>query len=341
MGSRDQTLTDRLHKPEYTGENRCVPCTVLNIVIAIVLTLVAAAFGPIAMLVVFSASLASIYFRGYLIPGTPELSQRVLPASVLERFGKAPAGPRDGWEASTQTTVTDETPVATADAETGVVAVKPEHTDQADETGTDADETGTDADEPEFETIKQIQQHRENAVDPIEFLLDIGVIEPTDGPEALQFVPAFGEAVADHISALDHDDIDVESLAPVFGGDPGALTVLDRSYPAVKVGRRVRKWPGMGAYLADVASHRALTEWTDRWLSVPAGQRVSMLQSLRSFHTACPLCDGTVAPTAETVESCCQAHEVVAIRCVDCSEHILELSPETVDTPGADTGITP
>ena len=28
------TLADRLRQPEYTGENRCTPCTVVNVVIA-------------------------------------------------------------------------------------------------------------------------------------------------------------------------------------------------------------------------------------------------------------------------------------------------------------------
>ena len=74
---------------------------------------------------------------------------------------------------------------------------------------------------------------------------------------------------------------------------------------------------------------------------MPAEQRLSILQSLRSFHSSCPVCGGEVAATADTVESCCQAHEVVAIRCADCGEHILELDPETVATPGDDTGITP
>jgi hypothetical protein len=53
------------------------------------------------------------------------------------------------------------------------------------------------------------------------------------------------------------------------------------------------------------------------------------------------VCGGEVAATADTVESCCLAHEVVAIRCVDCGEHILELDPKEIATPGEDTGITP
>jgi len=78
---------DRLRQPEYTGENRCMPCTVVNSVIAIGLAAVLAFLwppvGPVA-LVVF---LATIYLRGYLVPGTPELTRR-FPEWLLRLFGK-------------------------------------------------------------------------------------------------------------------------------------------------------------------------------------------------------------------------------------------------------------
>ncbi|MFW5918502.1 MAG: hypothetical protein ACOCR0_03360, partial [Haloferacaceae archaeon] len=122
---------------------------------------------------------------------------------------------------------------------------------------------------------------------------------------------------------------------------PDDVAFEDRAYPAVTVLRRVRKWPGDGAYLADVASHLALVERTDRWFEVPAEQRLSILQSLRSFLSSCPICGGEVAATADTVESCCLAHEVVAVRCADCGEHILELDPKEVSREAGSTGITP
>ncbi|WP_418285890.1 hypothetical protein [Halorubrum sp. DTA46] len=333
MGSRDSSLLDSFREPEYTGENRCVPCTVINAALAVVLTLLASALGPVAALVVLTGSAASIYFRGYLIPGTPELTKRYLPDRVLALFGKAPEGPREGWERGGPVTVTDETAAATGDD--GEV-VRVTDTDEAVDTGEDPAD-----DEPEFETVERIRDRRENAVDPVEFLLDIGVIERTDGVEELTFEPAFAERVAERVSSLDRDDVDAETLATMFGVGPDEVEIQDRSYPAVTVLRRVRKWPGDGAFLSDVASHLALAERTDRWLEVPAEQRLSILQSLRSFHASCPVCGGEIAATADTVESCCQAHEVVAIRCEACGEHILELDPEAVATPGEDTGITP
>ena len=85
------SFSDRVHRlrqPEYTGENRCTPCTIANLVIAVVVSgLVAAAFPPAAA-VVFVVSVAAIYLRGYLVPGTPTLTKRYLPDSVLKLFDK-------------------------------------------------------------------------------------------------------------------------------------------------------------------------------------------------------------------------------------------------------------
>jgi hypothetical protein len=81
---------DQLRQPEYTGENRCMPCTIVNSIIALVLAAGIALLwlpaGAIALVVFFGA----IYFRGYLVPGTPELTQRYFPTWLLELFGKEP-----------------------------------------------------------------------------------------------------------------------------------------------------------------------------------------------------------------------------------------------------------
>jgi hypothetical protein len=86
-----RTAVDRLRRPEYTGENRCLPCTAVNVGIAGVgAAAVTAAAGPALGAAGFGAGLAAIWLRGYLVPGTPELTKRYLPESVLRLFGKAP-----------------------------------------------------------------------------------------------------------------------------------------------------------------------------------------------------------------------------------------------------------
>lgn len=87
---------DRLRRPEYTGENRCVPCTVVNLLIALVL---AVAIGlslpwssaPAVGALVLLASAVAIYLRGYLVPGTPWLTETYFPDWLLRRFDKHPA----------------------------------------------------------------------------------------------------------------------------------------------------------------------------------------------------------------------------------------------------------
>lgn len=84
----------RFRQPEYTGANRCLPCTVVNVALAAVITGPVSLLSPTAATVVGVVSLASIYFRGYLVPGTPELTKRYLPERVLRWFGNH-AEPRE------------------------------------------------------------------------------------------------------------------------------------------------------------------------------------------------------------------------------------------------------
>lgn len=98
---------ERLRRPEYTGENRCTQCTIVNTVFAVGLSvLVAAGLATRATLgvsvgvglAVFVGCAGAIYFRGYLVPGTPMLTKRYFPDWVLAAFGKAPETPGRGFE---------------------------------------------------------------------------------------------------------------------------------------------------------------------------------------------------------------------------------------------------
>ena len=87
------SLTDRLRQPEYIGENRCTPCTVVNIAIAAGASALAAVASTVLGAGVFALSLGTIYLRGYLVPGTPTLTKRYLPERVLRWFDKDAATP--------------------------------------------------------------------------------------------------------------------------------------------------------------------------------------------------------------------------------------------------------
>jgi hypothetical protein len=89
----------QIKQPEYTGPNRCLPCTVVNLLITsgvgILIGLVGwytgtSGVGWVLSSVFVGLALIAIYLRGYLVPGTPTLTQRYFPRRLLVWFGKAP-----------------------------------------------------------------------------------------------------------------------------------------------------------------------------------------------------------------------------------------------------------
>lgn len=66
-----------VRRPEYTGTNRCWPCTVANGAILLVGCLAVAIFSPLLALAVLFAGVGTIWLRGYLVPYTPHLTGRV------------------------------------------------------------------------------------------------------------------------------------------------------------------------------------------------------------------------------------------------------------------------
>ena len=77
-----------IRRPEYTGENRCLPCTAVNLALTGVFAGVIALVSRGAAVVFVVFALSSIAFRGYLVPGTPTLTKRYFPKRLLSWFGK-------------------------------------------------------------------------------------------------------------------------------------------------------------------------------------------------------------------------------------------------------------
>lgn len=284
--SQSLSLLERLRRPEHTGENRCLPCTVVNVVIAAVVSGAVAVVAVPAAVAVFALSLVAIYLRGYLVPYTPTLTTRYLPEPVLQALGKEPT---------------------------------PEHAFA----------------ETTWDAVEKLENERENSVDVDDFLLDIEAVEPADEADDRKYrlTEAFGERVETHLEAV--DALDEDTVAALFDADVDDVTEKDREYPAYEVGFRIRKWPSETALRSDVATHRAMDEWTERWLDVPVDQRAEILELLRTCHTACPDCGGALSETNETVESCCVNIEKYAFRCTDCGVHLRETgSPTELDGKG-------
>lgn len=281
MVEKRSSFLEQWRNEEYTGVNRCVPCTIVNLVIALGLSVLAALVAVEVAIVVLVISLVAIYLRGYLVPGTPSLTKRYLPDRVLQYFDHHP--------------LDDE------------------------------------IDSEEFETVEKINRERRNAVDPETFLLEADVTTPTADGSDLRLTDAFADAVDAAIEAVDPDGPDPRAIADIFDTDPDSVEFKDREYPAIKIDRRIRKWPSEAALFVDVATHQALVEQTDQWTTVPVEQRVGILESLRTFQLQCPQCGGDVDFGDDVVESCCAKYEVITYGCLDCDARLLELEPAMIE----------
>jgi hypothetical protein len=79
---------DWIRRPEYTGANRCMPCTITNLIIAVVISGFLGIYSLPVGVSLFVVFLGMIYLRGYLIPYTPVLTKQYFPESLLRFFDK-------------------------------------------------------------------------------------------------------------------------------------------------------------------------------------------------------------------------------------------------------------
>jgi hypothetical protein len=313
MSDRSASFLDGFRKPEYTGENRCVPCTVVNALLAaagsVAVSLGVSAYAGVGAPLVLASGLAVlvpsallIYLRGYLVPGTPELTKRYLPRRALALFGKDPVAERTG--------------------------------------STDGEHPGEFDEEAFTEAVEEITERHEQSVDPETFLEEAGVIDP-DGDGDYRLTDDTADAVQDRMATYREESIATEAVATLFDTTAEDIEELDRGYPAYRIGVRIRKWPSEGAWIADVATHEVLAETTDGWADLPTEQRVDTLAWLRGLHPACPMCGGETRFSDDVIESCCGRFEVTTIACMDCSERLREFDPAKVGNREDLKGITP
>jgi hypothetical protein len=298
---------DQYRQPEYTGENRCLPCTAVNGTIAVLLAMLASFFGtPVLGLLVLAGSLLAIYLRGYLVPGTPELTRKYLPDWVLARFDKAEGPPTEPNPSAAP---------ATADAPTGAY---------------DAD-----AEPDAVEAASGAADAQPSPVDPEALLFEMDAVEESaDGEEIVLTDPFADELLAAAEARRDDEAARTTAVASLLGVDVDDATIDQEVHgPALYAdSERIHRWPSEAALLADAGVHDALAG-REGWVGTNPQQRLGICRALRSFLTSCPVCGGDVGLTEETVESCCRAWAVFAVRCDDCEAHFLELEPEEADQP--------
>ncbi|ARS91742.1 hypothetical protein [Natrarchaeobaculum aegyptiacum] len=349
---------DDLKQPEYTGENRCLPCTVVNLTIAAALGWLVARKHRIAGVLVFVVSAAIISLRGYLVPGTPTLTRRYLPAGVLRLFGKEPdletaSGFHgvDADAAATDTHATSDT-IDSADAADDGAYFDP----MVEPPGPDVDvrtepPTPEERPGPDVAATDGYGRSEPGVFDLERYFLERDVLEPcteiddlclTDGFEDRWFaeigtILETGDAAgaepdetgADDAPAADRTADAVDAAAVIeavgFDVDPEAFDLEARDEARFLVGNRgiAGRWPSHAAVVADVAASRALEDWVDDWHALGPETRGRVLNALRMFLERCPT-GGDVELGEEVVESCCTSHDVMAVTCEETGERLFE-----------------
>ncbi|WP_226022416.1 hypothetical protein [Halomicrobium salinisoli] len=326
-------VLDALEQPEYTGENRCLPCTVVNLVIAAAIAVALGRRSRAKGALAFAASAVLIYLRGYLVPGTPTLTKRYLPREVLTWFGKDPEPP--------------------AHTGLGSVGERSEPTDGIDTGGPtgngaeldrngDGTATGDDAEhadgEPEGDGASADAEGDAAAsdaeLDPERFLVEAGLLEPCDDRDDLCLADAFEDRWTDEMDAV-AGSVEAPDAAAAFGLEDGeyAIEEFDNGARLLRRdGRRLGQWPSEAALVADVAAARVFEdEGLPGWSDLPARGKGQLLNGLRLFLETCPTGDGAVEFGTETVESCCQSYDVVAATCADTGERLFEQRVDGVE----------
>lgn len=284
-------LNEWLSNPEYTGENRCIPCTAVNLVLGAVLGLLVARHSVAAGTAVAGLAAGLVYLRGYLVPGTPELTKRYLPDRVLRLFGKEPVV-ATGFAGSVG-----------SDSAVNVSA--------GGDTGSDS-ATGSNEPAP--------------TADLDAYLQSTGVLEPCrDGDLCLtdEFESAWLEVARD----LDEDALPTRLVAETFGIEAEETAELV-SRGEARLFRtddgQLGQWPSRAALVADVAAGRVLQSWLLDWPDLGPETRSRMLTGVRVFLETCPTADGGVETGVDVVESCCSSQSVYAVTCTETGDRLLE-----------------
>ncbi|MFW5918250.1 MAG: hypothetical protein ACOCR0_02090, partial [Haloferacaceae archaeon] len=241
MAAEVDTFLRRVQDPRYTGENRCLPCTIVNVGLA---AIVAAGLGVGARSLelgvgAFVLALGVIWAKGYLVPGTPTLTKRYLPDRVLRWFEKEP-GPVDGH---------------VADAET----VDPEAF---------LWEHDLVVEDPVIDDLVLEPTFESSLLDRVE-----AFESPAVSDEASEAEPDTDEASEAGLEVLaEMLDVDPGRLSTTHHGQAFAA-YLDAEY--------VGQWESRAAFVADAAAARAIEERVPEWDRLAVPTRSNILAAVR------------------------------------------------------------
>ncbi|MDY6774988.1 MAG: hypothetical protein SV253_02745 [Halobacteria archaeon] len=282
-----------LRQPEYTGENRCIPCTLVNVVIATAVSTAIAYFSVVAGGAVFVVSLAAVYLRGYLVPGTPALTKRYFPDSALRLFGKSE---------SRMGSVGVDGGQSDRDREKSRVEIDVESFLYDSDILTDCD--GDDLClTPEFRDrwYSRIDEIQHSSGPEIYDLLGIDDLLGSESETEVE-IDDYGDAF---VASVDGVRVGKWESRAAYIADVAAAEVLDSTDTD-----------------ADADADSDAYSWDDLGYET----RTQVLGGLRIWLDRCPDCGEDVSLGQETVESCCSTVDVVAAECEgeDCGARVFE-----------------
>ncbi|MDJ1430854.1 hypothetical protein [Halostagnicola sp. A-GB9-2] len=328
-------VVEALHQPEHTGENRCEPCTILNLIIAAILSSLIARKSKLGGLIAIGCSIGVIYLRGYLIPGTPTLTKRYLPPEILRWFGKDPEPVVASGLGSLEAESDSERTVPVRADDDGATSPKASSTSNATEGESPADST-EDADGDQSESAPGSESAQadnsdegpEAGMDLETYFLEQNILEPCEDSEDLCLTEAFETAWFEAIEPINSSDIAAPAAVKAFGFDEDPeefeLVTRDDVHTLRANSSRTGQWPSRPALVADIAASRVFESWIGDWETFDPAQKGQVLNSLRMFLETCPTTNGDIQMGEEVVESCCSSHKVFAVTCEDTGERLFE-----------------
>jgi hypothetical protein len=274
---------DSVRDETYTGDNRCWPCTLVNIaIVGIVAVALALRKRRLLGALVATVGLGVVYLRGYLVPYTPRFAPELVAASPLpDEWFHDDYSPPDIDDVDSQTTA--------AEFDTGSEATG---ADESDETGRshDTDESVSLSDDVDLDGEAVMRE-----------LAEAGVI---DADDEMLFL-------TDDVETAWYDTIDELATLPL---DALAAEVHE-TFPHVQQAEGLhtddRDWVVVGAgggnliarpvAVAEVAAYRVLADYVD-----DDQVRTAATETFRMFLEECPVCGTELAESTET--GCCGGH---------------------------------
>jgi len=273
-------------KTEYIGENRCIPCTVLNSVLALGFAVLLGRRSTVTALVWLLISSGAIYLRGYLVPRTPEITEQFFPDRVLKQFEHHP-------------------PVETeVELKSG-----PKSTDDIGELATGNGRQRRDSVDPE----SFLRRHE--VIEPCDDQDDLCLTskfksEWRDTVDEYKTRPLTGAQVASVFGYVENTSYELNELN-------GGL-ILQSSADTIG------QWPSQGALVADLATTVVLDNRNLGWRSLSREQQTKILRGVRIFVDTFPTTGAPVDVLEETVQSCCRSVDVIAFVCSETGERLYE-----------------